>query len=86
MSLDRPLPPLASMRPALHVGDEIARRSRAGEGGRLDRLVFTVDAEQFERMPLDAGLILRAGVTSNEDAATKPTLADVSITELGGQP
>jgi hypothetical protein len=83
VALDRPLPPLASMRPTLQVGDEIVRRSHASADGRLDRLVFVAEPEQFARMPAQAEIVLRAGPWSNEQAPAKPRLADVTI---GGAP
>ena len=86
VALDRPLPPLGSVRPSLQVGDEITQRSRAGADGRLDRLVFLLDAEQLERMPADGELMIRAGVLSNETAQTRPRLSDVEVTIVGGAP
>lgn len=79
VELDRPLSHGGLSRPTLQVGDETATRSRAGEGGRADRLVFTVASDQYERMPKGADIIVRAGLASNEDAATKPKLADAPL-------
>lgn len=82
VALDRPLPPMALARPELQVGDEIVRRSRSGADGRVDRLIFTMPAAQFERMPKDREMIVRAGVLDNSAAHSKPTLSDVAV--IGG--
>ncbi len=82
VALDRPLPPMALARPELQVGDEIVRRSRSGADGRVDRLIFTMPAAQFERMPKDRAMIVRAGVLDNSAAQSKPTLSDVAV--IGG--
>lgn len=82
VALDRPLPPMAHARPELQVGDEIVRRSRSGADGRVDRLIFTMPAAQFERMPKDRALIVRAGLLDNTSAQSKPTLSDVAV--IGG--
>jgi hypothetical protein len=58
LELGRPLPPTNASRPTLHVGDEVVRKSRHPEG-RLDRLVFLVPREQFDRMVDGAALELR---------------------------
>jgi hypothetical protein len=57
IALGRPLPPIDASRPALHVGDEVVRKSRHPQG-RLDRLVFLISREQFDRMPDGAALEL----------------------------
>lgn len=86
LALDRPLPPMSGARPQLQVGDEVASHSRAGDGGRLDRLVFTVDAAQFQRMPVDVPIVIKVGPISNMTAALQPRLADVVVTDAeGGQ-
>lgn len=84
VALDRPLPPMASARPELQVGDEIVRRSRSGADGRVDRLIFTMPADQFARMPKDRAMIVRAGMLDNSSTQTKPTLSDVEM--IGGAP
>lgn len=61
LELGRPLPPTNASRPTLHVGDEIVRKSRHPEG-RLDRLVFLVPRDQFDRMSDGAALELRGMV------------------------
>lgn len=81
VELDRPLSHGSFSRPTLQVGDEVVSRSRAGEGGRVDRLVFTVAADQYARMPVGAGIIVRAGLASNEDSPNKPRLADNPLRE-----
>lgn len=86
VALDRPLPPMGSMRPSLRVGGETTQRSLPGTDGRLDRLVFLVDAEQFERMPADGELVVRAGMLSNETALARPRLSDVPVKLVGGAP
>jgi hypothetical protein len=82
VAFDRPIPPTGHTRPELQVGDEVVRRSRAGAGGRLDRLVFTMPAAQFERMPKDRAMVVRAGVLTNESVESKPRLSDVAV--IGG--
>ena len=84
VELDRPFPPAASARPTLQVGDEVVRRSRAGAGGRIDRLIFTMPAEQYERMPKDEEVIVRSGPWSNETVDPKSRLSDFNVIE--GQP
>ncbi len=73
IALDRPLPPLARSRPTLHVGDIAVRRSRRA-GGQLDRLVFLVDAAQFESMTDGALMVVRDVGFSSESMATPPVL------------
>jgi hypothetical protein len=77
VALSRPLPPTSGRPPMLVVGEEVVTRSRAGAGGRADRLVFTMPAAQYERMPDDAEVIVRAGLLSNEAEAIKPRLSEV---------
>lgn len=77
VALSRPLPPTSGRPPMLVVGDEVVTRSRAGAGGRADRLVFTLPVTQFERMPKDAEMIVRAGLLSNEADDVKPRLSEV---------
>lgn len=86
VALDRPVPPMGSLRPSLQIGDEVTQRSLPGTDGRLDRIVFLFDAEQFERMPVDGELLLRAGALSNATAETKPRLSDVEVTLVGEAP
>lgn len=81
--MSRPLPPMSGSRPTLQVGDEVARHSRAGADGRLDRLVFTVEAAQFDRMPTDLPIVVRVGPLSNAGSEIRPRLADVAITAQG---
>jgi hypothetical protein len=63
LTLGRPLPPTNASRPTLHVGTEVVTKSRHPEG-KLDRLVFLVPREQFDRMPDGAALELRGVVLS----------------------
>lgn len=84
VALDRPLPPMASARPELQIGDEVVRRSRSGADGRVDRLIFTMPADQFARMPKDDAIVVRAGVFDNTAAPLRPTLSDVAV--IGGAP
>jgi hypothetical protein len=63
LTLGRPLPPTNASRPTLHVGTEVVTKSRHPEG-ELDRLVFLVPREQFDRMPDGAALELHGVVLS----------------------
>jgi hypothetical protein len=73
LDLGRPLPPTNASRPTLHVGDEIVRKSRH-PGGRLDRLVFLVPRDQFDRMSDGAALELRGVVLARGAVPVAPVL------------
>lgn len=77
IELPRPLAPGGAMRPSLQIGDEVTQRSRAGRNGRLDRLIFSVPAAQYERMSPTADIVVRAGLFSNEASPAKPRLSEV---------
>ena len=57
---DRPLPVTDAL-PTLTVGDQQIRQSRFAVAGQTDRIVFTVNAEQFARMPNGAAAELQVG-------------------------
>lgn len=73
LDLGRPLPPTNASRPTLHVGAEVVTKSRHPEG-RLDRLVFLVPREQFDRMPDGAALELHGIVLSRSAVPVASTL------------
>ncbi len=76
VQLPQALPPTSGLRPSLTIGAETTQRSRIPADGRLDRLVFLVPVEQYARMSQDDALVVRAGLFSNEDAASKPRLQE----------
>ena len=76
LELGRALPPTNASRPTLHVGDEIVLKSRHPDG-RLDRLLFLVPREQFDRMPDGAALELH-GVVLARDPVPVATALDKS--------
>jgi len=65
LALGRRLPPTNASRPTLHVGDEVVRKSRHPDG-QLDRLVFLVPRDQFDRMADGAALELRGVVLARD--------------------
>jgi hypothetical protein len=78
--LDRPIAPTGRVRPTLEFGETLVRRSRFDVSGRLDRLIFTMPAEQFDRLSPDVEITFRAGFVTNAASPRKPRLADVPIT------
>ena len=60
IAADRPLPVTDSL-PTLTVGGQAFRQSRFADRGRTDRLVFTVPAQQFGRLPDGSAAELRIG-------------------------
>ncbi len=76
LELGRPLPPTNASRPTLHVGAEVVTKSRHPEG-RLDRLVFLVPREQFDRMPDGAALELH-GIVLSRTAVPVASVLDKS--------
>ncbi|HET6584180.1 MAG TPA: hypothetical protein VFG69_12045 [Nannocystaceae bacterium] len=79
IALGRPLPPTNASRPALHVGDEVVHKSRHPQG-RLDRLVFLVAREQFDRMPDGAAIELHGLALTRGPIAVAPALDKATVT------
>lgn len=73
LSLGRPLPPTNASRPTLHVGAEVVTKSRHPDG-ELDRLVFLVPREQFDRMADGATLEVHGLVLSRSAVPVATTL------------
>jgi hypothetical protein len=62
IAADRPLPVTDSL-PTLTIGDQQVRQSCFAVAGQTDRIVFTVCADQFARLPEGAPAELRVGAT-----------------------
>lgn len=78
VTLDRRLPTTNSSRPSLRVGDEVVRRSLHPQG-ELDRLLFLVTREQFERMPDGATLEVHAPGFLSANVTTSPRLDKTKV-------
>ncbi len=81
MQLDEPLAPSSRARPTLTLGSVVVRRSRSGSEGRLDRLVFTLPASQYEALSPDTEVVLSVGLRSNAASESRPRLGDLPIRE-----
>ena len=79
IALGRPLPPTDASRPALHVGDEVVRKSRHPDG-QLDRLVFLVPRDQFDRLPNGATMELHGLALTRAPLAVTPALDKSALT------
>lgn len=73
VALDTRLPPTATSRPTLQLGELTVRRSRRAQG-QLDRLVFFLSADELSRVADGTPLVVRDRGYSSEQMQSPPVL------------